>query len=62
LPNIIKVLKSRKVRWVGYVAHMEGMRNAYKILQDMKGRSCLGELAIDGRILEWILGKLGGKV
>jgi hypothetical protein len=26
------VIKSTRVRWVGYVAHMGKMRNAYKIL------------------------------
>jgi len=31
-PSIIMVIKSRRMRWMGYVAHMEGMRNAYKIL------------------------------
>jgi hypothetical protein len=28
--NIIRVIKSRRMRWVGYVAHMEAMRCAYK--------------------------------
>jgi hypothetical protein len=31
-PNIIRGTKSRRVRWVGHVACMGGMRNAYKIL------------------------------
>jgi hypothetical protein len=26
-PNIIRVIKSRRMRWVGHVAHMEEMRN-----------------------------------
>jgi len=30
--NIIRTMKSRKMRWVQHVAHMEEMRNAYKIL------------------------------
>jgi hypothetical protein len=29
-PNIIKVIKSRRMRWVGYAAHRD-MRNAYRI-------------------------------
>jgi hypothetical protein len=29
---IIKVIKSRRMRWVGYVARMGDNRNAYKIL------------------------------
>jgi hypothetical protein len=31
LPNVINVVKL-KMRWVGHVAHMEEMRNAYKIV------------------------------
>jgi hypothetical protein len=30
--NIITVINSRKVRWVGYVARMEERGNAYRIL------------------------------
>jgi len=29
-PNIIWVIKSMRTRWVGYVASMGEMRNAYK--------------------------------
>jgi hypothetical protein len=32
LQNIIRVIKSRKMRWVGHVTQMGEMRNAYKIL------------------------------
>jgi hypothetical protein len=32
-PNIVKVIKSRKMRWVGHIAHMRKMRNVcYKCL------------------------------
>ena len=31
-PNIIKNLKSRRLRWAGHVARMEQSRNAYSIL------------------------------
>jgi hypothetical protein len=31
-PNIIMVIKSRRIRWVEYVAQMVEMRNAYSIL------------------------------
>jgi len=27
-PNIIKVIKARRMRWAGHVAHIEDMRNA----------------------------------
>jgi hypothetical protein len=32
LPNAIRLMKARTIRWVGHVAHVEEMRNAYKIL------------------------------
>jgi hypothetical protein len=32
LPNIIRVIKSRRVRWAGHVAPMTDMRKAYNIL------------------------------
>jgi len=31
-PNIIRVIKSRRMRWVGHVALMREMRNAYTVL------------------------------
>jgi hypothetical protein len=31
-PNIVRVIKSRRMRWVGHVVCIEEMRNAYKIL------------------------------
>ena len=31
-PNIIRNLKSRRLRWTGYVARMEQFRNAYRVL------------------------------
>jgi hypothetical protein len=31
-PNIIRVLKSRNMRWAGHVARMVEMRNAYNIV------------------------------
>jgi len=30
-PNIIRVIKSRKIRWTGRVTRIGGMRNAYSI-------------------------------
>jgi len=47
-PNIIRVMKSRRMIWVGYVAHMGEMRNVYKILvRKPKGKRPLGRLGID---------------
>jgi hypothetical protein len=31
-PNIVKVIKSRKLRWAGHIARMEEARSAFKIL------------------------------
>ena len=31
-PNIVRVIKSRRLRWSGYVARMEGGKSAFKIL------------------------------
>jgi hypothetical protein len=46
--NIIRVIKSRRMRWAGHVTRMGQMRSAYNI---MVGKP-------EGKIiLEWILGK-----
>jgi hypothetical protein len=31
-PNIIRMMKSRRMRWAGHVARMGETRNAYRIL------------------------------
>ena len=31
-PNIFRVVKSRRMRWAGYVARMGGRRGVYRIL------------------------------
>ena len=33
-PNIVRVIKSRRLRWAGHVARMEEGRSAFKILTD----------------------------
>jgi hypothetical protein len=30
--TIVRVIKSRRMRWVGHVERMDGMKNVYKIL------------------------------
>jgi hypothetical protein len=43
LPNIIRVIKSRRMRWVGHVALMGEMRKAYNILVGkLEGKRPLG--------------------
>jgi hypothetical protein len=63
-PNIIRVIKLRRMRWAGNVACMGGMMSAYGILvvKPEKKRQ-LGHVSAVGRIiLEWIFGKCGGKM
>jgi hypothetical protein len=60
----IGLINTRRMRWVGHVARMVQMINAYRILIGKPERKrpleCLG---VDQRILlEWILGKEDGKV
>ena len=41
--NIVRVIKSRRLRWAGHVARMEEGRSALKILTSKpKGRRSLG--------------------
>jgi hypothetical protein len=44
-PNIIRVIKSRRLRWAGHVARMGEGRGAYRVLVGKaKGRRPLGRL------------------
>jgi hypothetical protein len=56
--NIIRVIKSRRMRLAGYVVRMGEMRNTVYWLENPKGKVHLEDLCIDGKItLEWILEK-----
>jgi hypothetical protein len=62
-PNIIRVNKPRRMRWVRHAVYMGEIRNPYKILVgNLKGRDHSEDLGIDEKISEWILGKQSGKV
>jgi hypothetical protein len=63
-PNIIKVIKSRRVSWAQYVARMGEMRNAYSILVGKpEGRHHSEYIDVEGRkILEWMLWQGGWRV
>jgi hypothetical protein len=54
-PNIIRVVKSRRMRWAGHVARMGNMRNAYSIpFGKSEAKRSLGRLenlGIDGKII-----------
>jgi hypothetical protein len=42
-PNIVWVIKSRRMRWVGHVAHMQEGRSVYRVLVGRpKGKRPLG--------------------
>jgi len=41
-PNVVRVIKSRRMRWAGHVEHMGGMRNTYKNLETPEGKRPLG--------------------
>jgi hypothetical protein len=42
-PNIIRIIKSRRMRWAGHVARMGEKRNAYRLLVGKpEGKSTLG--------------------
>jgi hypothetical protein len=62
-PNIIGVMKSRKMRWAGYVACIGDGRGAYKIVVGRrKRRSHMEDLGEDGSIIvKWIYKNLEGK-
>ena len=51
-PNIVRVIKSRRMRWSGHVARM-GERGVYRVFVGKpEGNRPLGDLGVDG----WILG------
>jgi hypothetical protein len=58
-PNIIRVIKSRRVRWAEYVARIREMRNSYKMLFGKpEGKRPLGRPRRRwGVLLEWMLAK-----
>jgi hypothetical protein len=61
-PNLIRMIKSRRMRWAGYVARMGAKRNAYMLLvRKPEGRRPLGRprrwsvdnIKIDLREIGW---------
>ena len=55
-PNIVRVIKWRRMRWAGHVARMGEERVVYRVLVGKpEGRRPLGNLGVDGWIiLGWI--------
>ena len=58
-PNIIQVIKTRRMKWVGHVARRMDRRGACKVLVGKPaGKSHLEDQGLDGRIiLRWIFSK-----
>ena len=58
-PNIVRVIKSRRLRWAGHVAKMEEGRSAFKFLTGIPtGKRPLGRPRRRWRkTLEWTLKK-----
>jgi len=51
-PNIVRVIKSRRMRWAGHVARMGEKRGAYRILVGKpEGKKPWGDLGVDGWII-----------
>ena len=52
-PNIVRVIKSRRMRWAGHVARMGGRRGVYRVWWgNLKERDHLTDPDIDGRIMD----------
>ena len=58
-PNIVWIIKSRRMRWAVHVARMRERTNVYRVLVEKPGgKRPLGEPSVDGRIiLRWIFRK-----
>jgi len=52
LPNIVRVVKSRRKRWAEHVARMREGRGVHRVLVGKpEGKRPLGDLNVDGRII-----------
>jgi hypothetical protein len=63
-PNILRVIKSRRMIWTGHVARTGQMKNVHNILvRKLKGRHHSEDVRVSvNRRWEWILGKQSVKV
>ena len=51
-PNLVRVIKSRRMRWAGHVARMGEDRGVYRVLVGRpEGRNHWGDLGVDGWII-----------
>jgi hypothetical protein len=58
-PNIVRMIKSRIMRWAGHLSRMGERRGVYRVLVgNPEGKRPLKDPAIDGKIvLRWIFRK-----
>jgi hypothetical protein len=61
-PDIIRQIKSRRMRWAGHVARMGEGRNMYRVLMGKpEGKGPLKEQGLEGRMgSNWTIGRLVG--
>jgi hypothetical protein len=63
-PDIIRQIKSRRMRWAGHVARMgEGIKVYRVLVGKSEGKDHLKDQGVDGRMgSKWTLGRLAGGV
>jgi hypothetical protein len=61
-PDIIRQIKSSRMRWAGHVARMGEGRNVYRVLMGKReGKNHLKDQDVDGKIgSKWNVGRLVG--
>jgi hypothetical protein len=61
IPDIIRQIKSGRMRWAGHVTHMGEGRNMFRVLVGKpEGKNHLKDQGIDGKSSKWPLGRLVG--
>jgi hypothetical protein len=61
-PDIVRQIKSRRMRWVRHVACMGEGRNLYRVLvEKLERKRSLEDQGVDGRMgSKWTIGRLAG--